>query len=245
MTIEYLDPEIANEGQRADMMPGVVDDDGAFQPMVEKPHIPTYEGIKSIKHLFPQFSNVPYRHKAFPAIFYHATEKPRLVRTPEAAAALGVTWNKGEHRFDCAGEWKAKPVVAPKPAHDGPGKSLMEAQQTRAQGQSELIGAVVAAVIAQMKNAPAAAPTAAAQIAADPDYAEFLAFKAWKNGERAPIAAATMDVAPAVQLASDNPNKLTEAEEREVLLEAAAERDIPVDDAWSLDRIKEALDEVA
>lgn len=241
MTIEYLDPEIAGEGVKADLMPGEIDEEtGEFQPVFERPHIPTYEGIKSIKHLFPQFSNIPYKHKPFPAWLYHASQKPKLVRTPEAAKVLGVAWNKAEHRFDCTSEWQAKPMVAAKASHGGPGKHLMEASQTRAAGQSEMIGAVVAAVMAQMgaKPATAGAPTPAANPALDPEWVEFQAFKAWKEQQ----AHITMDAAPAGEAGS---NKLTEAEEHELLLEAAAERDVEIEPTWNLDRIKEELDKVA
>lgn len=244
MTITYLDAEIAGEGLKADLLPGEIDEEtGEFQPVFERPHIPTYEGIKSIKHLFPQFSNQPYKHKPFPAWLYHASQKPKLVRTPEAAKALGVAWNKAEHRFDCTGEWQAKPVVVAKANHAGPGKHLMEASQTRAAGQSEMIGAVVAAVMAQMGAKPAAtgAPASAPNPALDPEWVEFQAFKAWKE-QQALLNAATMDAAPEGEAGS---NKLTEAEERELLIEAAAERDVEIEPTWSLDRIKEELDKVA
>lgn len=229
---EYLDPEIANEGLSAD----------EWQPFVEKPRIPNYENIKSIRKYFPHLSGIPYKHKAFPAWLYHPSMPPRICNEKQAAA-LGVTWRActpeeksrwgQSHCWDYAEgcEWRATPHDAEArqkidPANPGPGKSLVEGKQNPESAQASMISAVVAAttaaVMTQLQklgviSAPAAAP--------------------------APQPAAP---APANALAQKPAEvKLTEAEEKDVLTKLADEKGIKIDKRWSLDRIKAALDEAA
>lgn len=231
---EYLDASIANEGQSANGW----NPDEEWQPMMAKPVIPTYEGLKSIAKYFPQFSGIPYKHRVFPAWFYHAKEEPKLARTEAQATALGAKWDAEEHRWSCAGEWKSKPFPRKFDAKNpGTGKSLVGAGMNETDRQSTMIAAVVAAVTAQMGGKPAGATSALAQPPADPDMAEFIAFKAWKALQ-------------AGETPSSEPNEgadavtanLPEADEKKLLLEAAAERDIKIDGRWSLDRIKAELD---
>lgn len=226
---EYLDPEIAAEGQRAD----------DWQPFQEPPRIPDYKGIKTIAKYFPQHSGRPYRHQPFPAYLYHRTEPPRLVQNAEQAAALGVEWKAdqyGELRWHCSGEWQHRPVGLAKfdPKAPGAGKNVVVPGQGSQAAQSEMIAAVVAAVTAQM------AKGASAPAATDPDYLEFQAFKAWK-AQQAKVGTEEggAPAAPANALKPLSPD-----EEKAVLVDLADEKGVKIDKRWSLDRIKAELDKI-
>lgn len=98
-----FDPElhaILSEGDNAD----------TWQPFMDKPKIPTYEGIKSIRKYFPQFSGIPYQpnQHVFPAHFYHPDGRTMLIRdkytsedpprleksAKEQAKALGIEYRQ-------------------------------------------------------------------------------------------------------------------------------------------------------
>lgn len=225
--VEYLDPEIANEGLRADYA-GVGED---HQPIYEPPHIPTYQGLKSVQHLFPQYSNRPYRHQAFPAWIYHETEAPRVISNPQEAAQHGLKWLGTPHfKWEVTGKWHPQPVQKVKPAANGTGKNVMEGNRSNAQQSGEMVAAVVAAVMANMKQVQGA-PASGAAPALDQDYVEFQAFKAWK---------AQMQTAPADgnALAADAPVM----DEKQQLLELAGERGIEVAADATTDAIKALLD---
>lgn len=253
--VEYLDPEIAGEGSYAAE---------PWSPSVPEAKIPDYKGIKSIAKYFPQFTGRPYVHKSFPCWFYHKTkpavlvqdlmtneERPRLIKDAvEWAKELGCVWRKstGEeisqgfplHRWEYGGEWRATPFVTKfDPANPGPGKTYVK-EKAEQPNQADLIGAVVAAVLAKVGQS--------ALGAVDADRAEFEAFKAWKALEKATgkvgerVAAEMAPASPALvinalaQPAADNDK--TEA------LKMADEMGVKVDRRLSADKILAELSKV-
>ena len=236
--VQYLDPEIANEGESVD----------AWQPFVAKPVIPTYDGIKSIRHYFPQYSGIPYRHKAFPCFLYHKT-KPAVLASEEKARQLGVTWRKStqderargfpESVWDYAGEWRAMPFdVKFNPADPGTGKLYVDNQKPAP--TADLIAAIVAAVSAQFALKPVAA-NAAAPASGDADHAEFLKFKAWQAAQ-VPSGANAPHPEQVHHVVHDMLPPMSDDEQRRLLIEAAKDRSIKIDNRWGLDRIKQELD---
>lgn len=235
--VEYLDPEIAGEGLRADHA-GIGED---YQPVYEPPHIPTYQGLNSIKHLFPQFSNRPYRHQAFPAWIYHETEAARLISNPMEASQFGLKWLPAPHfKWEVTGKWHPQPVQKPKAVASGTGKNVMEGNRSNAQQSGEMVAAVVAAVMANMKTMQGAPATGAAPAAAiDPDYVEFQAFKAWKAAQMQAVDAPAGHLVGAENaLAAD----VSPEAEKKQLLEIAGERGIEIAPDATNDAIKALLD---
>lgn len=238
--VEYLDPEIAGEGESAD---------APWQPFIAKPVIPTYDGIKSIRKYFPQYSGVPYKHRAFPCWLYHPTKDAMLVSSPERAKQFGATWRQSSHDektrgfpdyvWDYTGEWRAMPFST-KADVTGTGKNLIvTANQT---SQSDMIGQIVAAVTAQLALKPAQA-NALAPMSSDPDYEEFQRFKAWKASKPVdglPVAtpAAQQEGTPTYDVLPP----IAPEEEKKLLIEAAKSRAIDIDKRWGIDRIKQELD---
>lgn len=224
--VEYLDPEIANEGEAAtDWRPGA---GPAAIPDMSKL-------LGNHKHFGRYFA--PHVFRPFPAWLYHATEPERIVKTAKEAKEFGVTYDTEDARYICAGEWKTKPVVKKKPDIHGSGKSVITAE--RAQGGASL--EIMAQILQQMQkgNQPPAVLNDA--VKADPDYAEFVAFKKWKEAQ-----GPTADVLVGMPAGSDEieePAVLSDAEQKDILIKLAKERNIYIDKRWGLDRIKAALDE--
>jgi len=226
--VEYLDPEIAAEGESAD---------APWQPFIAKPVIPTYDGIKSIRKYFPQYSGIPYKHKAFPCWLYHPTKAAVVVSSAEKAKQYGAVWRQSTHDertrgfpeyvWDYTGEWRTMPFSTA-PDVTVTGKNLVNTE--RQTSQSDLIGSIVAAVTAQLAAKPQSAP-----ISADPDYAEFLAFKAWKASQH--VNANPAKPAPQVSTQAE-----LGIDEKSLLIEAAKSRNIDIDKRWGIDRIKQELD---
>lgn len=246
--VDYLDPEIANEGQAA-VLP-----EGEFQAPREKPHIPDYSWLKPTDKLakyFPAISGIPYKHQVWPVWLYHPTEKPRLIRdivlqdgegartlksAAEQAKELGVSWRKSTpqeisegfplFRWSYTGQWRAVPYVGG-PDIRGAGKTLPPPSQ------SEVIAGAVATAMAQVAKhgngqtmqADMVGTIVAAVVAA------------MKTQEMAPQAASV----PA-QSASEAPaGEISAEQEKALLIESARARDIPIDKRWSLDRLKDEL----
>jgi hypothetical protein len=213
---EYLDPEIANEGEAAtDWRPGA-----GPAPIVDMSKL-----LGNHKHFGRYFA--PHVFKPFPAWIYHATEPERIVKTAKEAKEFGVVYDLEDNRYICSGDWKTKPVVKKKPDVHASGKSMVTSE--RAQGGASL--EIMAQILQQMQKGQAAPPALNEAIKADPDYAAFVEFKAWKAAQDAPKLG---EVA----------GELSAAEQKEILVNLAKEKDIHVDKRWSLERIKEALDEV-
>lgn len=232
MTIQYLDPEIANEGLRADMpVEGQWTPGGEFQPFIDPPVIPDYafvkqKGMEHLRKLFPQHSGIPYVHQAFPVWAYHKTEPARLLHTEQHATEHGMRYVKKTKSFDCTGEWSDEPFHVAKLNVDAPGAGKSVAKPGGNASQADTIAAVVAAVMAQV--APKVTGNALATVpqVSDPDYAKFIAFKEWlaqQGSQKAPV-----------QLSPD--------EEKAALVKIAGEAGVKVDKRWSIDSIKEALD---
>jgi hypothetical protein len=177
------------------------------------------------KHFGRYFA--PHVFKPFPAWIYHATEPERIVKTAKEAKEFGVVYDLEDNRYICSGDWKTKPVVKKKPDVHASGKSMVTSE--RAQGGASL--EIMAQILQQMQKGQAAPPALNEAIKADPDYAAFVEFKAWKAAQDAPKLG---EVA----------GELSAAEQKEILVNLAKEKDIHVDKRWSLERIKEALDEV-
>lgn len=114
--VEYLDPEIANEGLSAnDWTPGAwtnapmnPHEGEEYQPELEPPHINDYSAFKKHKHYKQYFR--PYRFVPFPAWMYHPTKEPKLVKSREDVIALGPEWREVpfSHKVDMTG--KSLPV---------------------------------------------------------------------------------------------------------------------------------------
>jgi hypothetical protein len=95
--VEYLDPEIANEGSSANNWtpgewtnaPNAADEE--WQPDIDPPHINDYAAFKKHKHYRQYFR--PYRYTPFPAWMYHKTLEPKIVKTKDDVLALGPEWS--------------------------------------------------------------------------------------------------------------------------------------------------------
>lgn len=243
--VDYLDPEIASEGVSAD----------TWSPPVAEALIPTYKGIKAISKYFPQFTGRPYVHLAFPCWLYHATEPakliqdiltredpPRLIKkASEIAKELGCAYRATTqeeraqgwplNRWEYTGDWRAVPFPgnAKGGGHDG-GKQLVTAKDP-ATSSADLIAATVAAVMAAMKK-PDDEPVVAAVLAQDPDWAEFQAFKTWKNG------------APQTEFTDAPPSNALQPQDDEWDLweEEAKRLGVKIDRRWSLKTLKDEVD---
>lgn len=244
--VEYLDPEIANEGVKVRGPAHAGLDEGEdYQPFVEEPHIPDYKSFKTPKHPLSKYFR-PYKHKAFPAVFYRADGATKIVHSAEDAAKLGCKVGTAEEgfRFHCTGEWVAKPFSVHTKfdtARLSTGKAMPPPTQTEAMstaianalksvqsgaaGITDQVSTIVAAVVAAMRitGAPAAAPVAPEPAKAAPVAAE----------------ADPLDIplhlrrTPTVDLSTDEKKKL--------LIEAAEEKGVKVDKRWSFERITEEL----
>lgn len=213
--VEYLDPEIANEGEAAtDWRPG-----SGPAPIVDMAKM-----LGNHRKMGRYFA--PHVFRPFPAWIYHATEPEQIVKTAKEAKEYGVTYDLEDNRYISTGDWKTRPVVKKKPDPHGSGKSLVTSE--RAQGGASL--EIMAQILQQMKKGSEAPAALGEAVKADPDYAAFLEFKKWKASQ-----------APAE--VTETSFELPEADQKEILVSAAKERGVHVDKRWSLDRIKSALDE--
>src|ERR1700729_1696296 len=98
--IEYLDPEIANEGQRADE---------AFV-VPKRPHVWDYAQLKEHEHYGKYFADKPFR--PFPAwIYNHKTGESKIVGDEKTASQYGVSYNTTArfHHYECTGDWMDEP----------------------------------------------------------------------------------------------------------------------------------------
>lgn len=160
--VEYLDPEIANEGASANNWhPGAwadtpVTSDEEYQPDLEPPHINDYSAFKKHKHYRQYFR--PYRYVPFPAFLYHPTLGEKIVKSKEEAQALGPEWSPKpiKLRIDMTG--KSLPVKSETQRLAEVVATALAARQGAATSiDATAIGAIVAAVMAAMGNQQAAA----------------------------------------------------------------------------------------
>lgn len=214
--IEYLDPEIANEGQRAD-------DDSV--PM-EAAHVFDYAPLKTDKKYAKYFR---YEYQRYPAIFYHPNGKQRIVHNHEEASELdGVKPIRGG--WYCEGEWQsveedAHPV---KPSLTEFGKILVGDSAAKIAGSTNETMAQILQQMLKSGQVPA-------NPAMDQEYQDYLAWKRMRD------AAASKPVHAEIV----EPTALSDADVKAKLIDIAKEKGIPADKRWSLDRIKEELDKVA
>jgi hypothetical protein len=209
--VEYLDPEIANEGQSVNnWQPGAwtnapATSDEEYQPDIEPPHIQDYAAFKKHKHYRQYFR--AYRYVPFPAWMYHATQEPKLVKSKEEVAALGPEWSPTplKPRIDMTG--KSLPVKSETQRLAEVVATALAAKQGTAPIDATAIAAIVAAVMAAL-------PQGTQQKPAEPDLESLM-----------PPLDATAD----------------ETIERKALLELAEKEGIKVDGRWSNQRIKKEL----
>jgi hypothetical protein len=214
--VEYLDPEIANEGEAAtDWHPG--------QGPAPIPDMAKLLG--NHPHFGRYFA--PHRMIPFPAWIYHATEPERVVKTAKEAREYGVSYDTEENHYVCAGDWKIRPVVKKKPDPSAGGKNLMSSDRPQNGGASLEI---MAQILQQMQKGQPAHPALNDAVKADPDYAAFVEFKKWKEAQ-----APKEDVSYSIVLEP--------SVEKDILLDLAREKNIKVDKRWGPDKIKAALDE--
>lgn len=141
--IEYLDPEIANEGSHAE---------SGFD--MEPAHVWDYAPLKADKKYKKYFQ--PYKYVKYPADFYHANGETKRVFNDEEAAALGVRSHK--NTWICEGEWHDEEAVARKVKIDfkAAGKNLVAASsQQSAASNNELMMQLVE----QMAKGQASVPS--------------------------------------------------------------------------------------
>lgn len=216
--IDYLDPEIANEGQSADA------------PWVPspRPHVWDYAPLKEHPHYGQYFAARPFR--AFPAwIYNHKTGESKVVGSAKEADQYGVSYNTTArfHHYECVGDWMDEPAKGLKADVTIAGKSLVTASSTQAANTT----AETMAQILQKLIADKASPGLADTISADKEYQDYLAFKRAQS-KKAPVEVAAKE-------------DVETFDEKALLIEAAASRDIKVDKRWSIDRIKSELDKAA
>lgn len=222
MPVEYLHPDIANEGQSANnWTPGAWAntpnlDGEEWQPDIEPPHINDYAAFKKHKHYGKYFR--PYRYTPFPAWMYHATHEPKLVKSRDDVLALGPEWSPtpNKPRIDMTG--KSLPV---KSETQRLAEAVAQALAVKTTGSSggidaTAIAAVVAAVMAAMPQNQSAAAVA-------------------------PISPSQDDM---IDLASDmlaSSSTAGDDIERAAMIELADKNNIKIDKRWSSDRIKKEL----
>jgi Glu-tRNA(Gln) amidotransferase subunit E-like FAD-binding protein len=176
--VEYLDPEIANEGQSANnWQPGVWTNapstaDEEYQPDIEPPHVNDYGAFKKHKHYRQYFR--PYRYIPFPARMYHPTLDVKVVNSKEEVIALGPEWS---------------PVPPAVKRIDMTGKSLPVKSETQ-----KLSEALVAGLL-QQKQGNAADPNAIAATVA--------AVMAAINAQNQPKALTAENLMPAAEPQAD------------------------------------------
>lgn len=249
--IQYLDPEIANEGahassgffgldpnlaQAAPNADGDWGQDAPYQPFIDPPRIPDYKFVASsvqggkphpLRKYFVQYTGIPYRYQPLPVWVYRAGHEPRLLTTPKQAEAHGIQLAPNKLGLVANGDWKIEPVGIKTFDAERPGAGKSPQTKPRAEAdQAALMAAIVSSVLGQLGIKPGTQNALAGPASADPDYAEFQAFKEWKAGKQ--TAAEVV--------------KLTPEEERAALVKIAAEAKVKVKDDWSLDKIKAELD---
>lgn len=213
--IEYLDPEIANEGSHAD---------AGFD--LEPAHVWDYAPLKADKKYKKYFQ--PHQYIKYPADFYHADGRTQRVHTDEEAAELGCRPHKNV--WICEGEWHDDEAVAHKLKINfhAAGKNLIVASaQQSAAGTNELLGQLVA----QMAKGQSSVPSNDVMLV----LTGILQQMQIQNGVK-PVEAPKTEVTT---------EELPPVDEKALLIEAAASRDIKIDKRWSLDRIKTELDKAA
>jgi hypothetical protein len=226
-----LSPEIAGEGQKVLLSDGSV---VSFNPAANKPIVPDWSEIKSIKHYFNRTD-----FYAWPAWFYHPSEAPIIIKGPEEA------WEKyqirrrestmderartscGPYVWDWPEECKWRPTPYHKekfdPRNPGYGKNYVPEKFDPALAQSAAIRDLVEA----LKGGGEYPRSGLSPI--DPALAaEFAAFQAWREANRE----------------AEQPLKAIDPDRVE-WEEAARRVGVRPDGRWSLEKLKAKVQEAA
>jgi hypothetical protein len=220
----YLAPEIAGEGEKVLMSDGSVI---SFNPPSNKPIVPDWSEIKSIKKYFNRTD-----FHIWPHWFYHPTEDAIVLRNAEEAAQLGIRrrestmeerarTNCGPFIWEWPDEclWRPTPYVKAKfdPRNPGHGKNYVREQLDHAAAQSALLKDLVEAF--KGGGGPATITGIDPTLAA-----EFAAFQAWREANK-----------PG---GGDLPADHHERQQFEL---RAKELGVKVDGRWSLERLKKEV----
>lgn len=240
--VEYLDPEIAGEGQSANnwapgawtSAPDAADEE--YQPDIEPPHIPDYAALKKHKHYRQYFR--PWRRVPFPAWLYHPTLEARIVKSVEEVQKLGPEWSPtppNVKRIDMTG--KSLPVKSDTQRLAETIAASLPAGQRAATIDPNMIAAIVAAVMAALTQSKPADPDPESLMPEDDritakDYAERFVKS---DGMRQLVEDGPKGSPP---VREHNPQ---DDIERKALLELAEKEGVKVDLRWGNKRIKEAL----
>lgn len=233
-SVGYLDPEIAGEGEKAQLSDG---ENMSWTPPPEKLVMPDWSQIKSIRQYFGRKGGPVY-----PAWLFHPTEPDTLVKNAAEAAALGVMYRKAtqEEReryghesvwdWETDSKWRPRPQRAPKfdPMNMGTGKIYQAAPHNPVGAQERLIESLIPAVAAAVaQSLKATGPSAPATI--DPKQWEaFLAFQAFQKTTAAVNALA--DEADA--------EEATAADDHSLWVGEAERLGMKIDKRWSTERLK-------
>jgi hypothetical protein len=158
--VGFLDPEIANEGEKA-----IVLNHGEkinIAPPPAKRVVPDLSEIKSIRHLFGRTG-----YEVYPAWVYHSeTGEARLIADHREAMALGIYYrdasNEEKGRYGVAAvwdwkpdcKWRPKPTHANKfnPANPGTGKTFVPPPIDHAAQQAQAMRDLAAAIVGGNKD---------------------------------------------------------------------------------------------
>src|SRR5262249_36943335 len=153
---QYLDQEIANEGQKAVLL-----SDGevvSYNPPPVKPAYPDWSEIKSIKKYFHRVG-----YQAFPAWFYHPSGEERIRKNPHEASAIGIVFRRAT--FEEKGmfgrdwvwdkqpgcQWSSIPYPGTQkfdPNNPGQGKTYIASPPNPRVAQNELLAELIPTVTA-------------------------------------------------------------------------------------------------
>ncbi len=243
--VGVLDAEIAGEGRKVH-----VTSEGDLIAYDIDPVTPVFPDISKIKSIRHYFAKKPYR--PWPAWLYHPTEDPRLVKTAEEAAELGVCYRDAtidergrygvSHVWDWAegSEWRAKPHHPRKydPRKGEEGKNFVPTPRDPREAQDALIGDLLPKVIAAVIEANSGRQAPAG---IDPkQYDEFLKFQAWQKSEEAVASLDNDEVDNALSEAQAQVDDV-----KSQLEKLAAEKGIKIKKNWDIERIKQELDKAA
>lgn len=243
-SVGYLDPEIANEGQKVILSDG---DIVGWTPPPVKPVMPDWSQIKSIRHLFGRTG-----HSAWPAWLYHPSEQPRIVKNQEEANALGVCFRKATDtergrygvtnvwdNTDSESKWRSTPYERDlrfDPKKLGQGKTFYADAPNPAIAQNELVRMLIPEVAAAVAQAlKSGGPSAPARIDAK-EWEQFLAFKAYQKTVETVDAMAEKELQNPLAASGDD---------KTIWIEEAERRGVKVDGRWSLEKIKAEVEKAA
>jgi hypothetical protein len=255
----FLAKEFADEGVKVILSDG---EQVSYNPPPAKPVIPDFSGVKSIRHYFHRTGFSPW-----PAWVYHPTEEKRLLKNAEEGIELGIVYRKtsveeqaktgltAQWDWEPGCEWRTKPF--PKDLQFDStklhgGKEVIHRAKTGMESQNELLNAVLPqitkVILDAMKETNASNATPKDHDAND--WAEFQQFLAFKKGEKVTKAVISVTAPADFDAGAENAllaqhaeaNKLTEDQETVLWREEAKRRDIKIDKRWSLQTLRETVE---